>query len=61
MGVFVLHSRFVATNSPNAASARSKAVTTRAKGAQFFSALAGYDPVYCLEYRLRVWQVCEQD
>ena len=33
----------------------------KAKRAQFFCALAGYDPAYCLEYRLRVQQVCEQD
>jgi Trypsin-like peptidase domain len=33
----------------------------KAKGAQFFCIIGGYDPAYCLEYRLRVQQVCEQD
>jgi hypothetical protein len=33
----------------------------KAKGAQFFCILGGYDPAYCLEYRLRVRQVCEQE
>ena len=32
----------------------------KAKGARFFCALGGYDPAYCLEYGLRVRQVCEQ-
>ena len=32
----------------------------KAKRAQFFCALGGYDPAYCLEYGLRVRQVCEQ-
>ena len=34
---------------------------SKARGAQFFCALAGYDPAYCLEHRLRVQQVCEVD
>ena len=33
----------------------------KAKGAQFFCALAGYDPAYCLDYRLKFQQVCELD
>ena len=32
----------------------------KAKRAQFSCALGGYDPAYCLEYGLRVRQVCEQ-
>lgn len=33
----------------------------KASGAQFFCALAGYGPAYCLEYRVRAQQVCEEE
>ena len=32
----------------------------KAKAARFFCILGGYDPAYCLEYSLRVQQVCER-
>jgi hypothetical protein len=34
---------------------------SKAKVKQAFCAFGGYDPAYCLEYRLRVQQVCEQE